>query len=207
MSKLLFLNLYMLSFCTFLFASNAIFEDDNKRFFSIVNHEEDEAQVLKKIQSEVATMDKSRATWVFLGASHTGNLSVVRFLLEHFGEEILGKKEMNESLTWASNGGHLSTVVYLMTNPKKAMIDQTGVNDSLVNASWQGHLLVVEYFMTISEGVFPNFDGIKEAIEAAQSEQKNHIVQYLSQTISQELVLALEECGATDDGESICAIQ
>ncbi len=212
MSKLIFLNLCVVSFCAILFASDASFEDDNERSSSSVNHAEEEAAILKKIQSEAATMDRSRATWVFLDSSHTGRLSAVRFLREHFGEEILGKKEMNDALTWASVGGHLPTVKYFMTGTNKAMIDQAGVNDSLVNASWQGHMTVVQYLMALSEGVVPNFNGIKEAIEAAESEKKEDVVRYLSKTISKELVLALEECGATDsedsdDDESICTIQ
>ncbi len=205
MSKLIFLKLCTLSFCAILFASNTVFEGDNERSSSSINHTTEETEILKKVKSEVTTMDKPRVTWVFLDASHAGRLSVVRFLRERFSEEMLGKKAMNEALTWASVGGHLPIVKYLMTGPNKAMIDQTGVNDSLINASWQGHLTIVEYLIALSEGIYPNIDGIKEAIEAAESEGKEDVVKYLFRTILKELFQALDECGATDDG--FCTIQ
>jgi hypothetical protein len=211
MSKLIYLNLCVLSFCAILFASDASFDDDNERFLSSVNYATEE-EILKKIQVEAPTMNKSRAVWVFLDASYTGKLSVVKFLREHFDEKILDKKDMYDALQWASVGGWLETTKYFMTSPKKTMLDQAGVNDALVNAAWQGHLTVVEYMMTLSEGLVPNLDGIEEAIKAAKGEQRKNVLDYFHQIISKELVLALEECGGSDsedseNAESICAIQ
>lgn len=212
MIKLIFLNLCVLSFCVILFASDVSFDEDDERSLFSVNHVEEEAEILKKIQVEAPAMEKFRAVWVFLDASYTGKSSVVRFLREHFDEKILDKKDMYEALQWASVGGWLETVKYFMTGPKKAMIDQTGVNDALVNAAWQGHLTVVEYILALSEGLGPNLEGIEEAIKAAKDEQRKNILDYFHQIISKEIVLALEECGGSDsedseNGESICAIQ